>query len=181
MPVNSTGLALEKVQGLPNLSDGRAALSVTGLERNIEAGPRSSMPLRVILYDKDNKRLASAVSAPPARVLAAGESRPFVVNFIDPPTNVNNFEVDFAFDKVALTHPRPTPASAPGRGLPARPAPPEAPGGRGPEAGSLAAPSARPELPGGPAIMPGRAEEARPLPSNSPYALPPSALQPSAH
>jgi predicted Zn finger-like uncharacterized protein len=186
MPVNPTGLALENVQGQPNLIGGRAALSVTGLERNVEAGPRSSMPLRVVLYDKSGKRITSAVAAPPAKIIAPGDTRPFAVTFIDPPSNLSDFVVQFAFDKVALTRPPPEPKHGPAAKGPQKPSVVGAggAGGLGPEAGSLTmrrkADLSEIPVPGPPAV-PSRAAEARALPSNSPYALPPGALSQSAH
>jgi predicted Zn finger-like uncharacterized protein len=111
MPVNPTGLAIEGVQGQPNLIGGHAALSVTAVERNVETEPRASMPLRVILYDKAGKRLASMVAAPPARLVAPGDTRPFAVNFIDPPTESASFVVEFAFDKATAPKAAASPAT----------------------------------------------------------------------
>jgi predicted Zn finger-like uncharacterized protein len=154
MPVNPTGLALETVQGQPNLLDGHAALSVTAVERNVETSPRPSMPLRVILYDKAGKRLTSAVAAPPVRIIAPGDTRPFAVNFIDPPVDGASFVVEFAFDKVA---PKPDVASAAkpsGRAM-----------GQLAMRGPVAAPAAG-------AISAAAPQTAKPLPADSPYALP---------
>jgi predicted Zn finger-like uncharacterized protein len=152
MPVNPTGLAFETVQGQPNLIGGHAALSITGVERNVETGPRTSMPLRVILYDKAGKRLTSAVSAPPVRQIGPGDARPFAVNFIDPPPEGASFVVEFAFDKLAAQPGAPKPVKIATAKLalrgPASPPPP-----------------------------PIQAEEAKPLPATSPYALPTSATE----
>jgi hypothetical protein len=174
MPVNPTGLMIENVQGQPNLVNGHAALTVTGAERNVADGPRASIPLRIILFDKANHRLTSQVNAPPTRVIAPGESRPFAVNFIDPPSQLSNLVVEFAFDK---TPPKAKAAAAP-PALPKRslqaarplsPPPPAEP-----------QPAARTAL-NGPAAAPLQVEQARPLPPNSPYALPPSAIQQSTN
>ena len=159
MPVNPTGLSLETVQGQPNLIGGHAALSVTGVERNVETRTRASMPLRVILYDKGGKRLTSIAYVPPVTQIAPGETRPFAVNFIDPPTDGSSFVVEFAFDKVV---------AAPGA-----PAPPRA---GALKAGAKIA-TARLALRGPAALPPVTAAEAKPLPSSSPYALPSSASE----
>ncbi len=156
MPVNPTGLAFDAVQGQPNLIGGHAALSVTGVERNVETGPRASMPLRVILYDKAGKRLTSAVSAPPSRQIGPGETRPFAVNFIDPPPEGSSFVVEFAFDKVA--------------------APPGAP-----KPVKIATAKLALRGPASPPPPPIAAEEAKPLPASSPYALPASATEQTTH
>jgi hypothetical protein len=156
MPVNPTGLSLETVQGQPNLINGHAALSVTGVERNVETGPRASMPLRVILYDKAGKRLTSAVSAPPVRAIAPGEARPFAVNFIDPPAEGSSFVVEFAFDKVNAQ-----------------------PGAQKPL--NIATAQLALRGPASPPPPPIAAEEAKPLPATSPYALPTSATEQTTH
>jgi predicted Zn finger-like uncharacterized protein len=163
MPVNPTGLALETVQGQPNLIGGHAALSVTGVERNVETGARLSMPLRVVLYDKAGKRLISAVSAPPVRPIAPGDTRPFAVNFIDPPVDGSSFVVEFAFDKV---RPPGNPLAAPARGA-------HAPVG-GPKLVQTAAAAPQPA----PVL---HAKEAMSVPADSPYALPAAAGPQAAH
>ncbi len=157
MPVNPTGLVFETVQGQPNLLNGHAALSVTGIERNVETGSRPSMPLRVVLYDKTGKRLISAVSAPPPIQIAPGDTKPFAVNFIDPPAESSSFVVEFAFDKVNRIDAKATPKTS-------------ANSGAAPLAlrGSAATPS--PQLSA--SIQP---QTAKPLPADSPYALPSSA------
>ena len=151
MPVNPTGLAFENVQGQPNLIAGHAALSITGVERNVETGPRASMPLRVILYDKAGKRLISAVSAPPVHQIGPGDTRPFAVNFIDPPADGSSFMVEFAFDKVSSQRSATQPTKIATTKLALR--------------GQVSPPP-----------PPIQAEEAKPLPANSPYALPASAM-----
>jgi hypothetical protein len=161
MPVNPTGLTFEGVQGKPNLIHGRAALTVTGVERNIETEPRPAMPLRVILLDRSGKRLASAVSAPPTLRLAAGAGRPFSVDFLDPPADVSSALVEVDFDK-----PPPPPPPPP------RPAAPPAATSPSPAAARNPAPAAE-AVP----LAPIRAQNARPLPADSPYALPPAARQ----
>jgi predicted Zn finger-like uncharacterized protein len=163
MPVNPTGLSIETVQGQPNLINGHAALSVTAVERNVETLPRTSMPLRVILYDKAGKRLTSAVAAPPIRQIAPGDTRPFAINFIDPPAEGSSFVVEFAFDKVPPAHPPTRTAPMPVK-LALR--------------GSARAPSA---VMTSPAPTPAAPQEAKPLPSNSPYALPASASTEASH
>jgi len=159
MPVNPTGLALETVQGQPNLLNGQAALSVTAVERNVETSPRPSMPLRVILYDKAGKRLTSAVAAPPVRLIAPGDTRPFAVNFIDPPVEGSTFVVEFAFDKVA-PKPRPPVAAKPSGRV----------AGQLAMRGPVAAPAMAPSL-----MAAAAPQTAKPLPADSPYALPAAA------
>lgn len=146
LPVNPTGLALDAVQGQPGLADGRAVMTVTGLERNVEARPRPASPLRVTLYDRAGARAAVQLVRPEATSVAPGEARAFRAVFVDPPISATEVGVEFAFDA-----PPPPSARAAPRGAHAKPA---------------AAPAAAPP----PAVR-----EARPLPADSPYALPPAA------
>jgi predicted Zn finger-like uncharacterized protein len=160
MPVNPTGLAIEAVQGGPGLQDGRAALKVSGVVRNVETAPRDAAPLRVSLLDKSNHRLISQVVSPAAGPIQPGEIRPFTSAFLDPPMQAASFQVEFAFDamkrpKDAASRP-PTPAASqsPSNSLKLRGTVPAA---------AEPAPAAD-------------AKEAAPLPPTSPYALPPAAV-----
>ena len=159
MPVNPTGLAIEAVQGGPGLQDGRAALKVSGVERNVETGPRDAAPLRVSVLDKANHKLVSQVVTPPAGAIQPGETRAFTSAFLDPPLNASSFQVEFAFDAMKpKPHPkamvRPPPAAA----APVRPST------------ALKLRDAAPA----PLID---AREVAPLPASSPFALPPAATR----
>ena len=78
MPVNPTGLAIEAVRGGPGLLNGHAALTVSGVERNVETHPRDAAPLRISLLDKGGHKLTGQVASPPASgPIQPGETRPF--------------------------------------------------------------------------------------------------------
>ncbi len=98
LPVNPTGLALDAVQGQPGLADGRMVMTVTGLERNVEARPRPASPLRVTLYDKAGARAAVQLVRPQAGDVQPGEARGFRATFVDPPISATEVGVEFAFD-----------------------------------------------------------------------------------
>lgn len=166
MPVNPTGLAIEGVQGGPGLQDGRAALKVSGVERNVETGARDAAPLRVSLLDKGGRKLASTVVEPPSGAIQPGETRAFTAAFIDPPLEAASFQVEFAFDAMkAKAKMRPRPAAEPRLVHAANPSPAPAPSAVLKLRGTTEAPA-----PTAPA-----AKEAAPLPATSPYALPPAA------
>lgn len=160
MPVNPLGLAPDGIQATPDLQNGRAALTVTGSERNVDPGPRRPAPLRVSLYDKAGHRLAEQIVRLAPAPIQPGESRPFRASFVDPPLSGAQVGVDFVFE--------------PRGGRAATPAP-------GPAA-ALAAnkvASAEPQLrtrglalPSVPAMA---AKPAQSLPANSPFALPAAA------
>lgn len=160
LPVNPVGLSIEAVQGGPGLKDGRAALTVKGMERNVETHPRDARPVRISLLDKAGGKLVSAVASPDdGPPIQPGETRPFAVSFLDPPLQAASFQVEFAFD-VAPAPRRP-------KGRPAPPSPPM--------------PSAALKLRGAalaPPVPPVQAKDAAPLPADSPYALP-AAAKPS--
>jgi len=169
LPVNPLGVAPDNVQAAPGLEDGRAALIVTGSERNIDSRPRRPALLRISLYDKAGGRLLSKVFDLPPAPLAGGESRPFRVSFLDPPIAAAQVGVDFV-----------APAPAPAAAAAPRPRGVLSPSLHGQ---ALEIPSSEPRLrseigseansAGGFAPLP--AVAARPISPTSPYALPPAA------
>lgn len=159
MPVNAAGLAIEAVQGKPGLENGRAALKVTGVERNVETHPRQPQPVRVILVDKADHHPASQLITPPPGEIQPGDTRSFTVSFLDPPMQAASAVVVFDFEAAG-----PKPAKA--KAKPQAPAP------------AAPLPSAQMKLRGttpAPTPPPVEAKEAAPLPANSPYALPQAA------
>jgi predicted Zn finger-like uncharacterized protein len=174
LTVNPLGVAPDNVHVAPGLENGRAALIVTGAERNIDSRPRGPVPLRISLYDKAGARLLSRIVDVPAPPLGGGESRPFRVSFLDPPMAAAQVGVDFA-------PPPPAPAARPRPNI----KPPRLRGAllQPVEARPVEAPSADPRLrgeitpagsvAGGYAPLPPVA--ARPISEASPYALPSAA------
>jgi predicted Zn finger-like uncharacterized protein len=143
LTVNPTGLAPENIQAGPGLKDGHAAVIVSGVVRNVETRPHDLVPLRIALLDKTGKALVRQVLQMPVGRLQPGQTRPFTMAFLDPPSDSANVQVEFALDLVPA---KTRMAQAPALKL------------RGP---------VDPTLPPMPAP-----QEAQPLPPNSPYALP---------
>ena len=164
LPVNPLGVAPDNVQAAAGLENGRAALIVTGAERNIDSRPRKSVPLLISVYDKAGVRLLSRTVDMPTRALDGGESRPFRVSFLDPPLAAAQVGVDFA-------PPSPTAATAAtqgprSRGAQSRPPPTPEPHLRGeitPVGGATGVFAPLPPV------------AARPISASSPYALPSAA------
>jgi predicted Zn finger-like uncharacterized protein len=154
MPVNPVGLVIEGSQGGQGLQDGRAALIITGRERNVKTTAREPQPLIVGLFDKTGKRLATQRVVLPPGPIAPGDSKPFSVSFFDPPLNVAEFGVDFDFNAKG--------GKAAGPEALAKKDNAAALNLRGPAGAPAPAPTPPPA-------------EAKPLPANSPYALPPAA------
>ncbi|HMP61817.1 MAG TPA: hypothetical protein PKA17_01725, partial [Phenylobacterium sp.] len=79
LPVNSVGLTIEGVEFEPALQDGHAALSISGMIRNVEDRTITAPPLQIRLLDKADPpgtaadleitfaqvRVAAAPKAPP--------------------------------------------------------------------------------------------------------------------
>jgi predicted Zn finger-like uncharacterized protein len=111
MPVNSTGLMIDKVQAAPAMLQGHKALMVTGLLRNVAAVAVPAPAFRVDVLDKaghvlDHKIIQ--ISAPPMKV---GEARPFSLGVADPPAGYADVSVTLALPQ--RTAPVATPPPAP--------------------------------------------------------------------
>ncbi len=114
LPVNQVGLTIEKVQAQPALQDGRAALMVTGVVRNIRSKPVAVPPLRVALLDKAGKQVAAVTARAGDPTAPAGGVRAFSVAVLDPPASATDVEVTFApaGKAAAAARPRREPAAA---------------------------------------------------------------------
>ena len=151
LPVNRVGLTIEGVHAQPSLQDGRPALVVSGVLRNIRAKPVTAPPLSIVLLDKDGKRLAVKHVSPGDTLVPPGQTRSFAVSLLDPPIAASDLEVTFLISG---------PISGPPVMTPRRVSTPRL---------TTAAPDAKimllsPSIP-----------EAKPLSPASPYALPGSA------
>jgi len=158
MPVNPTGLAPEGVQAAPSLQNGRLAVIVSGMVRNVETHPRDAAALKVSLLDKSGHALVAQVAPAAPGQIEPGKARPFKVTFIDPPAAGVNVQVEFVLDH-AGDH-------APAAHAPAAHAVDAA------HAPALSAPGAHP------AAAPAHGPEpvlAKSIAADSPYALPPAA------
>jgi hypothetical protein len=167
LTVNPLGVAPENIQVAPGLENGRAALIVTGAERNIDSRPRGPAPMRISLYDKAGARLLSRIVDLPGAPLGGGESRAFRVSFLDPPMAAAQVGVDFAAPPPA---PAPTPAPRPprlrgalSRSAESRPADPHLRGEIQSVGGAAGVYAPLPPV------------AARPISDTSPYALPSAA------
>lgn len=98
-PVNRSGLQIEDVKAEPALQDGHAALSVTGILRNVKGEAVVAPPLQIRLVNRDGKPvMAKIVQAADPRI-PAGETRHFAVVLIDPPRTASVVEFTFVYDK----------------------------------------------------------------------------------
>jgi predicted Zn finger-like uncharacterized protein len=118
LPVNSLGLVIEGVRFEPSLQEGHAALSVSGMIRNIENQPIVTPPLRISLLDEKGKSVATKIARPADARIPPGETRHFAIALLDPPADAKEIEVAFAphepvSAKVDQDDPSPARAPAP--------------------------------------------------------------------
>ena len=168
LPVNTLGLVIEGSRAEPALQDGHAALSISGMIRNVEDHAIVTPPLKIELLDKAGKTIVTKVARPADPVVPPGETRHFALAILDPPTTAHDLQLSFAPD-TAKSKAKKMHAKAP---ITAHPAPEHSLRG-----------AAEPDVP--PAVHapePGHAPdaghtpapvEAKPLSSDSPYALEP--------
>ncbi|MDP2214702.1 DUF3426 domain-containing protein [Phenylobacterium sp.] len=105
LPVNSVGLAIEGVEFEPALHDGYAALSVSGMIRNIEDRTITAPPLQIRLLDKNGVAVATKIARPADPVIPPGETRHFAIALIDPPGAAADLEITFAELRAAAEPP----------------------------------------------------------------------------
>jgi predicted Zn finger-like uncharacterized protein len=98
MPVNRVGLTIEKVHAEPALQDGRAALAVSGVIRNIRTRPVAQPPLMIRMLDKNGRPVGGRTVRAGEMVVPAGATRDFAVSLLDPPEAAKDVEVTFALD-----------------------------------------------------------------------------------
>ena len=152
LPVNSLGLVIEGVRVEPSLQEGHAALSVSGMIRNVKETAITAPPLRISLINKAGQRMTTKIAQPADAVVPPGETRHFALAILDPPVAARELEVAFAPEaaRKGLIIPKAAraiaPTSAPAASL------------RGPS--EAAAPALAPV-------------DAAPLPQGSPYSLSP--------
>jgi predicted Zn finger-like uncharacterized protein len=97
MPVNASGLLIDKVKAAPAIVQGHRSLVVTGVLTNASAAPRPAPAFRVGILDKSGRALAQRVieTAPPV-ALKVGEARRFQLQVADPPPGAVDVEVTLA-------------------------------------------------------------------------------------
>jgi predicted Zn finger-like uncharacterized protein len=98
LPVNQVGLTIEKVHAEPALQDGRAALAVSGVIRNIRTRAVASPPLMIRMLDKDGHAVGGRKVQAGDTVVAPGATRDFAVSLVNPPAAARDVEVTFAFE-----------------------------------------------------------------------------------
>jgi predicted Zn finger-like uncharacterized protein len=109
LPVNTLGLVIEGVRATPTFQDGRPALSVSGVVRNVEGKAITAPPLRVSLMNRLGKPVAATVARPLNAKIPAGGARHFTITLVDPPSGSHDLEV--AFDVGAGALPKSAPAT----------------------------------------------------------------------
>lgn len=112
LPVNNVGLVIEQLRAEPSLQDGHAALTVTGMLRNVAGREVAAPPLQVTLLNPTGKRVAGKIAAAADPRIPAGQSRHFAIALLDPPSTAKDLEVGFLLDGAAPALKAPVPAAA---------------------------------------------------------------------
>ena len=108
LPVNASGLLIDKVQATPTVRAGQRALAVTGILTNVSAAARPAPAFRVTILDRAGKALAQQTVTVTAATLKVGEARHFSLYLFDPPAGFDTVEVTLALPRapVARSGPR---------------------------------------------------------------------------
>ncbi|MET0339131.1 MAG: DUF3426 domain-containing protein [Caulobacter sp.] len=104
MPVNNVGLVIEELKAKPSMEDGHAAVTVTGVIRNIRTDAVTTPPLQIALYNPQGKRVAGKLASAPDAVIPAGQTRHFAVVILDPPSTARDLEIRFNLEGAAAAH-----------------------------------------------------------------------------
>lgn len=114
LPVNTVGLVIENIKAEPSLEDGHAAVTITGVMRNITDHAVIAPPLRVELRNGADKRVAGRIAAAADPRIPPSEIRHFSITILDPPRTAKDLVIDFAIEpgaskavKAALKTPSP--------------------------------------------------------------------------
>jgi predicted Zn finger-like uncharacterized protein len=102
MPVNNVGLVIENLKAEPSMQDGHAAVTITGILRNITDHTVATPPLRVALLNAHDKRVAGKLAAAADPMILPSQTRHFSVTLLDPPKTAKILEIGFALEAGAV-------------------------------------------------------------------------------
>lgn len=117
LPVNHVGLVIEGLRAEPSLQDGRAALTISGVLRNIQDHPVEAPPLRISLLNPAGKRVAGKIAAAADPLVPPGETRHFSIAIVDPPSTAKDLEIGFVVEAGAAKAVKASVSSPPGQGV----------------------------------------------------------------
>ena len=98
LPVNHVCLVIEQLKAEPSLQDGHAALTISGVLRNIENQPVETPPLQLSLLNPAGKRVAGKVAAAADPLVSPDDTRHFAIAILDRPSTAKDFEISFVLD-----------------------------------------------------------------------------------
>ena len=98
LPVNTVGLVIENLKAEPSLEDGHAAVTITGVMRNITDHAVVAPPLRVELRNAKDKRVAGRIAAAADPTIPPSQIRHFAITILDPPRTAKDLVIDFAVE-----------------------------------------------------------------------------------
>jgi predicted Zn finger-like uncharacterized protein len=95
LPVNVRGLAIEDVRSVENVEEGVPLLLVTGVVRNVAAGPRDVPRLRLAVTGGGDRELYAWTTVAARSKLDPGESAAFRARLASPPADGRGVAVRF--------------------------------------------------------------------------------------
>lgn len=101
-PVNTVGLVIEDLKAEPSMQEGHAAVTITGVLRNITDHAIAAPPLRVALLNGHDKRVAGKLAAAADPMIPPSQTRHFSVTLLDPPKTAKTLEIGFALEPGAV-------------------------------------------------------------------------------
>lgn len=99
LPVNATGLVIEREQADLDFAEGRPALVVRGAIRNVRGSTVRAPALKVTLLNKQGRAVRTKIAHPAEPEIPAGAARYFAVDMPDPPGTVTDVEIRFVSDR----------------------------------------------------------------------------------
>ena len=100
LPVNATGLVIEREQAALEFADGRPALIVRGSIRNVRDAAVQAPPLKVTLLNSEGREVRAQIAEPEGTTVPAGAARSFAISVLDPPASVTDVEIKFVLGRM---------------------------------------------------------------------------------
>ncbi len=96
LPVNTVGLVIENIKAEPSLENGHAAVTITGVMRNITERVVVAPPLHIELRNAKDKRVAGRLATAVDPRIPPNQVRHFSITLVDPPRTAKDLVIDFA-------------------------------------------------------------------------------------
>ena len=106
LPVNASGLLIDKVEATPQVLGSHRVLRITGVMTNAAGSARPIPGFRIGILDRAGKTLMQSTIPMSAQPIKVGEARRFSLTVTDPPSGYDAVEVTLALPEAAATGPK---------------------------------------------------------------------------